>query len=541
MSHDDLHPDAVLSAPVGSARWSRRGLLGAAAGVVGVSPLLVACRSSGSEGAPSSGTAVEVAPTTLRRTEPVRSRNGVLATTLRPAPAMFDIGAERPISTWLYDGVLPGRTWEIEPGDVLRIELVNDLPPAPPHDGPVEMDRPHQWTTTNLHTHGLHVSPKGAGDDVFVAVEPGGSHRYEIEVPADHPGGLFWYHPHRHGGVAQQIRGGMAGAIIIRGELDKVPEVAAAVEHLLVVQAIELDDNFAVAAPIPDPSSSEAFFPRSQILYPINGGLAPTIAMRPGEVQRWRIVNAAEGKSMNFVVDGVELHVLAWDGLTLAEPELVPNLYLSPGNRVDVLVRAVTPGTHLLELTPGSSQRPSSQGVPSTSTASTLPPELVTRPVATVVVEGDAVEMVLPVSLPAWDPPMLPIAERRTVVYSVERDGDTFKTFGVDGQPFLPGETVRRVRLGTGEEWTIVNGLDDKYPQHAHSFHIHVNPFQVIAVNGVTLDRPLWRDTFPLAGSNGDSFTFRTNFVDFTGRFVHHCHIVSHEDLGMMEIVEVYP
>ena len=97
------------------------------------------------------------------------------------------------------------------------------------------------------------------------------------------------------------------------------------------------------------------------------------------------------------------------------------------------------------------------------------------------------------------------------------------------------------MRLDTAEEWTVVNGVDDKLPQHAHSFHIHVNPFKVTKINGIALERPLWRDTFVLTGTTGDSFTFETNFLDFTGRFVDHCHIVSHEDLGMMEIVEVVP
>jgi FtsP/CotA-like multicopper oxidase with cupredoxin domain len=78
-----------------------------------------------------------------------------------------------------------------------------------------------------------------------------------------------------------------------------------------------------------------------------------------------------------------------------------------------------------------------------------------------------------------------------------------------------------------------------KYPQHAHVFHIHVNPFKITKINGQVLDKPLWRDTFILTGTNGDSFTFQTNFLDFTGKFVDHCHIVSHEDLGMMETIEV--
>jgi FtsP/CotA-like multicopper oxidase with cupredoxin domain len=338
--------------------------------------------------------------------------------------------------------------------------------------------------------------------------------------------------------AASQIRGGMAGAIIVRGALDAVAEVAAAVEHLMVIQAIEIGDDYSVPAPIPDPSSTQAFFPRTQILYPINGGLSPTLELRPGEMQRWRIVNAAEGKFMNLVLTGLDVHVLAWDGLTLAAPELVTNLFMSPGNRVDVLVRAVAPGTSAIELTPSSSQRPGSEGVPAPTT-STLPPELQTRSIATVVVDGPVSEMALPTALPVWNPPILPIARRRTVTYTVERNGEDFDTFGVDGTPFRPDEEPYQVPLGTAEEWTIVNGVDDKYPQHAHTFHIHVNPFKVTAINGEVLDTPLWRDTFVLTGSNGDSFTFETNFEDFTGRFPHHCHIVSHEDLGMMEIVEV--
>ena len=247
---------------------------------------------------------------------PVHAADGdVLEITLTPAPATVDIGAAQPITTFAYDGAIPGAVWSVRPGQTLRVHLVNELPPI--DHASMELDRPHEWTTTNLHTHGLHVSPVGDGDNPFVTIEPGADHHYEIEIPKDHTGGLFWYHPHRHGGVAQQIRGGMAGAIVVRGPIDEVPEVAAATERIVVIQGIELDDQFHVPAPIPDPTKTEAFFPRSQILYPINGRVAPTLTMRPGEVQRWRILNAAEGKFMDLVIPGVELHVLAWDGLTL--------------------------------------------------------------------------------------------------------------------------------------------------------------------------------------------------------------------------------
>jgi FtsP/CotA-like multicopper oxidase with cupredoxin domain len=472
----------------------------------------------------------------------------VLAITLTATPAEVDIHAAKPAKTYTYDGVIPGHTWEIRPGQTLQVDLVNELPVSPDEGHTIVVDRPHKWTTTNLHVHGMHVSPEGNGDDVFVAIEPGATHHYEIEVPANHPGGIFWYHPHHHGGVAQQVRGGMSGMIVVRGDIDEVPEVAAAKEQVMVIGGLQLSDQFALEEPIPDPSLHEAFWPRDQIVYPINGVLNPKITMHPGEVQRWRILNSEEGKFYNLTLDGLDIRVLAWDGLTLAAPEQVPNLFLSAGNRVEVLVKALVAGTHQLILTPSSSQLPGTQGVPdrtTTTLAGPLPEEGVGFPIATVVVEGTGPDMALPTTLPAWDPEILPIARRRTVTYTVERDPDddslTFADFGVDGHGFDPNAPAYQVKLNTAEEWTLVNGVDQKLPEHAHGFHIHVNPFKVTKINGTTLDKPMWRDTFILTGKNGDSFTFESNFVDFTGKYVDHCHILSHEDLGMMEIIEVVP
>ena len=149
--------------------------------------------------------------------------------------------------------------------------------------------------------------------------------------------------------------------------------------------------------------------------------------------------------------------------------------------------------------------------------------------------------MGLPASLPAWDPPILPIARQRRVAYTVHRTGmNEFVDFGIDHQPFDPHRAPYQVKLGTAEEWTIVNECDRKLMDHAHVFHIHVNPFKVTRRNGRLLATPLWRDTYVLTKSSGDSFTFESNFVDFTGKFVEHCHVLAHEDLGMMQLVEVY-
>ncbi|MGB0114504.1 MAG: multicopper oxidase domain-containing protein [Ilumatobacteraceae bacterium] len=487
-------------------------------------------------------------PVEFRQPEVMTSQNGELAIQLRCTPADVEIAGAGVVSTWAYNGMVPAQTWELRPGDTLRVDLTNELPELvdPP---PVDMTRPHNWSTTNLHTHGLHVSPLDNGDNVFLSIPPGGEQDYEIAIPEDHTGGLFWYHPHHHGGVCQQVRAGMAGALIIRGELDEVPEVAAATEQVMVLQAIEVDDDLALMDPIPAPTTEQAFFPRQQILYTVNGAMNPTIRMYPGEVQRWRLLNAAEGKFMSLQLDDHDFHVLAWDGLTLAEPDVTYGVMLSASNRVDLLVQAGEPGTYELMLTPGSSQKPNIPGMPGgryvapPHDGDTSNAELVTRSILTleVIDPGEEREpMALPTSLPAYDPPILPIARRRTVRYTVERDGDLeFMSFGIDGDPFDPDRTPYRPQLGTAEEWTIVNDLDDKLDNHAHVFHIHVNPFKVTWINGEKLDTPRWRDSFVLTGKNGDSFTFETNFDDFSGKFVEHCHVLSHEDLGMMEAIEV--
>jgi len=510
--------------------------------------------------APPSASTAGSAPVALPQPKVLKSANGELAVTLTARPGVVDMAVARPVTTYTYDNVVPGYTWEVDPGDTLNIDLVNKLPELA-HPPAMAMDRPHEWTNTNLHTHGLHVSPAGIADNVFLDVPPGATQHYEIPLPADHPGGIFWYHPHRHGGVTQQVRAGMAGMIVVRGEIDRVDEVRAAKEQIMVLQAIELGADFQLMTPIPNPTTEEAFFPRKQILYTVNGVLNPTISMYPGEVQRWRILNAAEGKFMSLRLAEHDLHVLAWDGLTLAAPDAVELVMLSAGNRVELLVKAGKPGSYDLILTPGSSQKPNIPGMPvsaqpsTAATASamampmanmrgmqTFPGELEVRPILTVEVAGSGPEMGLPSSLPVWDPPILPIARRRRFSFTVtRRPNNEFLFFGIDGVAFDQERSPYQVKLGTAEEWTLVNAPDPKLMEHAHVFHIHTNPFKITSVNGRTLDKPLWRDTFVLSKSSGDSFTFVSNFVDYPGKFVEHCHVLAHEDLGMMESIEVVP
>lgn len=246
-----------------------------------------------------------------------------------------------------------------------------------------------------------------------------------------------------------------------------------------------------------------------------------------------------------------DFSILAWDGLTLPAPDPTDVLMLSAGNRVEVLVKAGQPGTYDLVLTPGSSQKPNIPGMPPSGNLGAanggmpmpgfpvLQGELDPRTILTIEVSGRGPSMSLPAALPAWDPPILPIARHRHFSFSVQREDKQFLNFGVDDKPYDMSAPPYQVPLGTAEEWTLENAFDPKLMEHAHVFHIHTNQFKVTKRNGKALSPPLWRDTYVLTKSAGDTITFESNFVDYAGKFVEHCHVLSHEDLGMMSAIEV--
>ena len=148
-------------------------------------------------------------PVVFREPPSVSSHAGVLGVTLVAQRATIDIGGQQAV-TEVYDGRYAPPTLRVRPGDVIRLRLVNQL------------DQP-----TNLHTHGLHVSPSGNSDNVFLTVPPGQSEDFEFRLPANHPSGLFWYHPHTHHFSNEQVRNGISGASSSRGCSTPFPLCAA--------------------------------------------------------------------------------------------------------------------------------------------------------------------------------------------------------------------------------------------------------------------------------------------------------------------------
>ena len=448
-----------------------------------------------------------------------RSVDGVLSTSLRAAYAYRHIGGVK-LYVRSYEGGSPGPTLRMKPGETLRIKLINDLPPN--RDWlPADISRPHQFNNTNFHLHGSHVSPSGIADNVMRSMAPGHTYDIEIKLPEDHTKGTYWYHPHHHGSADIQLSSGMVGAVIIEGDFADVPQIASARERMLVLTQVVHDANGMI-------EDFETVFPETATRFlAINGQRRPKIEMRPGEVQRWRVLNAAYQDDMLLDLQKHDLHAIAYDGIQLGAMQSLKQLLIAPGQRADLLVQAGSAGSYALTAAPYDQGHPSPVG-----------------PLATLVVSGTLMDMKLPSQLPPAPLKSIKASEvtnRRTVTFSAtapEADAAGHWrefSFFVDGKTFDPNRVDHRVKLGAVEEWTIIN----THVHDDHVFHIHTNPFQVVSVNGKVLDVPEWRDSV-IVERKGGQVVFRSRFLDYTGVYMLHCHMMNHEEMGMMQTVEVF-
>jgi suppressor of ftsI len=523
--------------------------------------------------------------------------------------------------TRTYNGATAGPLIEAFPGTTLSITVNNQLPPNPAQSVPQQhglevplfedtgrarkskmigkrmataavdpMNNPNHFNTTNLHVHGIQTTPHlynpiGTSDPsaMMIAIEPGSAFTYNLPIPADHPSGLYWYHPHHHGSTDVQVSGGMAGLIAVRGAIDQVPEIAAAREVFFVVQSLQVNpgpNGVYEYEPVPYalPQNGGYTGTTDYVMMTVNGeGVlwitqsgntteytplsVPSFQMRPGEVIRLRMLNGTNGTYLPIVLPGMEVYLIGTDGVNLPAPQKLTldftgqvtqfninsagttALGTSPGNRVELLIKAPnTPGTYTM----------------SSAAQNNIEVELPSIALANFVVSGEPVTMSIPASLPAT-PREAPIADseivnKRTITFHEainQPAGFLTQLTGfwpwIDSAPFDEMTVDYNVKLGTAEEWTIVNGT-----MCGHPFHIHVNSFEVIAINGVPLSSPLTYDTFmvppaqaPYSGNMVDgmtppgTITIRIRFKEWTGKSVLHCHILNHEDIGMMKNIVI--
>ena len=463
------------------------------------------------------------------------SSDGLLDTRLTCRVMAVPAAGKNPVMA-TYEGSLPGPVLRIRPGDRLRINLTNlldDIPPGLPPDSPFicstmsatghMLGEGMNTCATNLHLHGVHVSPEGNSDNIFLTVKGGESFQYEYQIPENHPSGFHWYHPHQHGTVTNQVFAGMAGPIIIEGDLDKLPGVAGLTERTLILQATQLypdGGSVKISAEsitnVPGPPTDGPVRLKNYLRL-VNGQLNPTMTIRPGETQRWRILNASSNVTYRLQLDGHQLHQIAKDGNTLGETWTRDAIVLAPGERTEVLVQAGAAGTYAFRTLP------ISVGI-NTQQDTVL---------ATVIVDGTAMtpEPLPTTLLPLEDFSNDTIAQRRQITFQFSPPiGPNQSIFWIDHRQFGGDRDDQVVQLGTTEEWTIRNASMSWHP-----FHIHINDYQVIAVNGQPVPVRYSEDTtgVPPFGE----ITMRTRFEDFPGRWVYHCHILLHEDNGMMGTV----
>jgi len=473
-----------------------------------------------------------------------------------------------------------GPTLIIKGGDKLRIRLVNQLPlnpPAAPND-PLLYMKPN---TTNLHTHGLHVFPgvypdsKTAeyGDYVVDSnsggvVPQGDSRQYVYDIPANHPAGPFYYHPQFHGSSAIQVASLMQGAIMVRGPVDELLEMAQATELIFLFQApyfangkaSENDDvkegsleKFAQIANHPTGhglnNSGNGYLDAQPVL--INGVRQPTIVMESGEVQKWRFINTQIFNYLNLNLDSHVLHQYTTDGWGSADYQDYPDarerggrgIMLAAGNRSSVIVKAGAPGTYFLRSLPVKI----AQGKQSAA----LPGDVLAK---IIVVEKKSKESIAE-RVPAEPLPISDFLEpigdeefarcggkKRSIVFNmVGGDGLMQSSGNQSGSPQLQrsNSIIQNVILGAVEEWTVFN-----FNSLSQPFHIHVNPMYITKVNGETI-KPYWCDTvaLPVGGTteNPTSITFRMRFRDFVGPYILHSQMLQYSDLGMVQRVTVVP
>jgi FtsP/CotA-like multicopper oxidase with cupredoxin domain len=439
-------------------------------------------------------------------------------------------------------------------------------------------------------------------DGLGQGVAPGESRQYQYQIPSNHPAGPFWYHPHLHGATAMQVASFMSGALMVRGAIDNDPEMAAATELIFMFQAPYYSGNggksYGVQNGKLENFSQVVDNPSLGSPVLVNGIRRPRIVLQSGEVQRWRFINTQIFNPLSLSFDGHTMHRYTIDGYPRALYENFAagtGIKLDAGARSSVIIQAGVPGTYYLRtlsvnasaqgiapedilaeivvVAPANPMRIPSEPLPVTpfllpitdaelAGAGGMKRNIVFRAISNALLNSSLGPVAAKLS-PITDAPasglLSPGSEIRDWVYNTDLTSVMNTVFSIGSAattasttpatptgttnpsqyyPFQSASSITQtVPLDSVEEWTVYN-----MNSVGHPFHIHVNPMYVIKINSQPIT-PFWCDTLalPIGGTPSipTSITFRSRFIDFTGPYVMHCHMLAHEDLGMMQGVTV--
>jgi len=417
-----------------------------------------------------------------------------------------------------------------KPGEDIRLTYVNAMSTDAHEkciDGPC-------MNMTNLHFHGLHLSPDAPQDDVInIMAMPGQSLYYVLNIPIDQPPGLYWYHTHPHGESYQQDLDGMSGAIVIDGIERYVPELQHMREQILVLRdmVVGRDDPTSPELRSRVEASTEACSPvtdEPERIFTLNGALRPQIAISADERQFWRIVNASPDLYADLQIDGEQFEIVALDGMPLAfhnrahPVEFASHILVPPAGRVEAIVTGAKPGVRASLRTLCFDTGPDGDPNPAMVIADLV------YSVSASAVRQPPVDAEPPLYKPL-PPALMAQVEGSSPDFVVDFSEDK-QGFYINGKKYSPSDPpMTTVSIGAFHHWRVKNDSHEVHPFHIHQVH-----FLIYAQNGVKLERPEWLDTVnvPVEGNVDLVMDFTDPII--RGMSLFHCHLLSHEDKGMM-------
>jgi FtsP/CotA-like multicopper oxidase with cupredoxin domain len=500
----------------------------------------------------------------------ISSRNGVLSARFTLAHSVDQYGYTH--YCYKYDAagqVVEAPTLRVNPGDTLNLEILNRIRDDDENAKKMTMKMPAaqgetcgdggipSLDATNVHFHGLNVPPICHQDDVIdTLIQPGSpGFKYSMQIPPTEPPGLYWYHPHVHGFTEFQVNGGASGAIVVEGMEKYRPEVQGLTERIF-----EIRQQYLVPW-VPGPYELS-----------INYVVAPTehnqpiIQMQPGEKQFWRVVNASIQDFLELeVVENskpVKLEVVALDGYPLSHTKDEREILIPPAGRAEFIVQAPAAGGSAVLYTQAYSTGPTGNpdiqenianieltdnNQSAHSTKAALP---ALAPASPASASSSTLSSTSTPALKFSDLDHAAVTAERKLYFSEEFGGTNGPIqfyITVEGQKqrvFEAGEKPAiTTKVGAVEDWTIENRALE-----THAFHIHQIHFKVLEVDGKPVGDKDMRDTIEIPywsgpGTPYHSVKVRMDFRDPTiaGTFPFHCHILLHEDLGMMHKILVEP
>jgi bilirubin oxidase len=448
--------------------------------------------------APSSGPAAAAFTDTLPQPatlENVSTTPGTVEMSLVASPAKLELLSGKTTTAWAYNGSVPGPTIVATEGDHVVVHFTNKLPES-----------------TTIHWHGLHV-PSAQDGNPSDPVKPGASRDYVFDIP-EGSAGTYWYHPHPDMRTAYQVTHGLFGAFIVLAKNDPVPQ--GILDELIVLQ-----DNKFTGSAIADDTMNDMMNGREGNVLFVNGVVNPTMTLRPGEIRRLRVLNASAARYYKLNVPGHQLMKIGSSGGLFSTPQTADSFLVAPAERAEFLLAATAdPGTTTtLKALSYDRGYMTSNGAPAPSKEVDL---------MTIAYTEDA--PMTPPALPGSFRDIMPLdlttASSRTFVLS-----ERMMTYMINGRSYNSARVDVQAKMGDTEIWTVRNAATMDHPFHVHGFQ-----FQVLERNGVPEPVLAWNDTVNVPRRTSLRLAVK---LDMPGMRMFHCHILEHEDMGMMGMMDI--